>query len=69
MKSLLTTTLLIATMTLFSGCFDHEFCEVADGYIETREYYLSDFDGINLGIDGNVIITKGSNILKALKLR
>lgn len=57
---LLITTFILGSSLFLSGCFDHEFCELANGYVETREYYLTDFDGINLGIAANVIITKGN---------
>ena len=60
MKTSLTTTFFISLL-LFSGACTNEFiCEKANGYVETQEYHLSDFSGLSMGIEGNVIITIGS---------
>lgn len=59
MKSYKLTTLSILIISIFSACHEDFICERAHGYIETQDYNLSNFDGLSMGIEGNVIITTG----------
>lgn len=60
MKSSIVTTLSIFALLTLSSCSEDFICEKANGYVETKEYQLSDFSGLSMGIDGNVTITIGS---------
>ena len=59
MKSSLITTLSILTVLIINSCHEDFICERAHGYVETQEFNLSDFDGLSLGIEGNVVISIG----------
>ncbi len=62
MKNLFKNTLLaVAIVSLFTACSDSFFGQEVSGPIEEQTLVLEDFTGVDLGLAGDVYITKGSD--------
>lgn len=59
MKATLTLVLLGWLISVLSSCHEPFICKRPDGPIETETLFIADFDGINLGVSGNLIVDIG----------